>query len=119
MSEITLSQSEDDEPLTEEQAEERKAAEFRLMLRDQELRDAAAYVVADERGRHFLWELLTYCGVYRTTFRSDAGLMAFEEGRRSTGLFVLDKALDVDGNVESILRNEEAAREVRYSVPKE
>ena len=41
-----------------------------------------------EAGRKVAWELLSQCGIFRTTFRRNAE-SAFLEGRRSVGLDLL------------------------------
>lgn len=37
-----------------------------------------------------LEDLCTYCGLDRTSFHSDAGVMAFNEGQRSVILYILE-----------------------------
>jgi len=58
---------------------------------DNELR----FVMADARGRRFVWQLLGEAGVYRSSFASDPLVMAHAEGRRDMGLRLLDRLLRV------------------------
>src|ERR1041385_4249481 len=53
------------------------------------------FVMSDARGRRVLWALLEDAGVYRSTFNTDALAMAHSEGKRDTGLRLLDRLLRV------------------------
>jgi hypothetical protein len=53
------------------------------------------FVMADARGRHFVWQLLGDAGLYRSTFSADALVMAHNEGKRDMGLRLLDRLLRV------------------------
>lgn len=58
---------------------------------DNELR----FVMADARGRRFVWQLLGDAGIYRSSFATDPLVMAHAEGKRDTGLRLLDRILRV------------------------
>lgn len=58
---------------------------------DSELR----FVMADARGRRFVWQLLGEAGIYRSSFATDPLVMAHNEGKRDTGLRLLDRLLRV------------------------
>lgn len=58
---------------------------------DNELR----FVMADARGRRFVWQLLADAGIYRSSFAPDPLVMAHAEGKRDTGLRLLDRILRV------------------------
>lgn len=45
-------------------------------------------------GRRFVWRMLTSYGIYATTFNTDAGTMAFMEGRRSAGIELMTLVLN-------------------------
>lgn len=53
------------------------------------------FVMSDARGRRFVWELLGAAGVFRSSFATDALVMAHNEGKRDTGLRLLDRLLRV------------------------
>ena len=46
-------------------------------------------LLASAEGRRFLRRLLAECGVYRGSFTGDALTSAFQEGRRSVGLWLM------------------------------
>ncbi len=45
--------------------------------------------MADRHGRRIVWRLLGDAGIFRSSMAATAELMAFNEGRRSTGLALL------------------------------
>lgn len=65
--------------------------------------------------RAFLWRLLIECGVYRTNSEPDHGPMAFREGRRSIGLWLLNELLAADPNSYGRMRDEATEREKRLT----
>lgn len=44
--------------------------------------------LTSDHGRRVLGRLLVHCGMRDSSFRSDAGLMAYAEGRRAIGLII-------------------------------
>ena len=46
-------------------------------------------VLATKAGRHVLWEVLTLCGIYRTSYDGNETRTIYNEGRRSVGLELL------------------------------
>ena len=52
--------------------------------------EAFARLSENEDGRAFLCRLIAECGVFERNLESDAARMAFNEGRRSVGLWVLE-----------------------------
>ena len=52
--------------------------------------EAFARLSENEDGRAFLCRLIAECGVFERNLESDAARMAFNEGRRSAGLWVLE-----------------------------
>jgi hypothetical protein len=55
---------------------------------EQEVADIVA-MMQDKTGRRFMWELLSRCGVFQSTFDTNQALMSFNEGRRNIGLYYL------------------------------
>ena len=53
--------------------------------------DDLLWLMSDKRGRRFVWRQLVRSGIYRTSFNTDPLAMAFAEGRRNEGLFLLDE----------------------------
>ena len=73
------------ETFTERTDREASAAKTERALLKGQLR----YMMANATGRAWMWRHLGECGVYRSSFNTDAGVMAFAEGRRSVGLNLL------------------------------
>lgn len=65
--------------------------------RDQELEDIK-WLVGHEAGRRIAARLIAEAGVYKTTFHTSGSVMAFNEGKRSLGLFLLDELLTASPN---------------------
>jgi len=53
-------------------------------------------VLSTKSGIRFVAKLIDMCGVFRTSFSSDPIKTAFMEGQRNIGLYLLDKAIDID-----------------------
>ena len=64
--------------------EEQKARE----IRGREVGDLK-WLMANVQGRRIVWRLLDRAGIYRTSFNHSGSLMAFAEGKREMGLFLL------------------------------
>lgn len=62
------------------------------------------WLMSEEKGRRIVWRLLERAGVFRTSFNSDASVMAFREGTRNEGLRVLGQihALCPDRYIEMV-----------------
>jgi len=54
--------------------------------RDLQAKAALRRLMSDAEGRMWMWDLLTRCGVYHSSYSSDALAMAFHEGHRNIGL---------------------------------
>lgn len=61
----------------------------KALLRQQQQQDDLKAVLSTPAGRRLLWWLLEHTGVFRQSFTTDAAITAFNEGRRSSGLFLL------------------------------
>lgn len=57
----------------------------------------SSVILKTYEGRRMVWRILEQCGIYRTSFSSDAGEMAFREGQRSVGLWVLAEIVFTSG----------------------
>ena len=53
--------------------------------------DDLAWLMSDARGRRVMRRLLARSGIYRTSFNADPATMAFMEGRRDMGLWLVDE----------------------------
>lgn len=51
--------------------------------------DDVVWLMGSKRGRRILWRILESAGVFKTSFSTDALLMAFSEGTRNEGLKIL------------------------------
>lgn len=73
-----------------QQARERKRKDFSRAERDaNDLR----WVMSDERGRRFTWNMLANCRVFATTFTGEALSAAFNEGARNMGVELLARIM--------------------------
>ena len=97
-------------------------AEVEREAREQAKRDRVAMLHALESwqhmldeydGRQVLWSILESCGIYRSSFSQSSKQMAFNEGRRTVGLLVLNQVLTVAPNAYNLMRNEAQEREKR------
>lgn len=65
-------------------------------MTDKELEDKTyeadvLWLMDNPRGRRFVWDLLSKCGVYSTSFTTNGSLVMFKEGRRDVGLRLLNE----------------------------
>ena len=68
----------------------------RRLAREEQRRAAGLrYVLADRRGRDWLWSLLESCRIYESSFTGDSGTF-FNEGMRNVGLRVLTEIAAAD-----------------------
>lgn len=82
--------------MTQTNAADRKdirKAEKEAALREQERIEGLAYLTSTRSGRAWLWALLAKCGVFSQTFNGEALTSAFNEGRRTVGLDLLNELL--------------------------
>lgn len=76
---------------------------------------AVDYVMSHHNGRQFVWDLLSDCGVFHTTFAGEqTHHTAFAEGKRQVGLALLTQIEESHPNGYAIMRAEAADRRVRY-----
>ena len=55
--------------------------------------EAVRWLMGDERGRAFVWDQLGRAGVFRSSMGATPELTAFNEGKRITGLALLDDVM--------------------------
>lgn len=68
----------------EAQLEEQTAREIRKL----EISDLK-WLAGNVQGRRLIWRMLDRAGIYRSSFNHSGSLMAFAEGKRDMGLFLL------------------------------
>jgi len=61
----------------------------------EEIEDAQ-FVLSSQEGRRFLYRLLGDCGVWRSSFNTNALAMAFSEGQRNVGLLLQARLIKAD-----------------------
>lgn len=66
----------------QQQAEQQKAEK----LAADQLKNDVRAVMNTHEGRRFAWHLLEQAGIYRSSYSHEPQAMAFNEGRRSSGL---------------------------------
>jgi hypothetical protein len=81
--------------------EARKAKNLRLT----EL-DDIKWLMGEKRGRRLMWRLFSRAGIYRSSFSTNAILMAGSEGERSVGLDFLADVHLVDPDAHNLMTKE-------------
>ncbi len=81
--------SEDSKPYNAADPDQVKGREGRQKIREAQKRAALARLMSDAEGRMWMWDLLSLCGVYHSSFSREALSMAFSEGRRDIGLHLV------------------------------
>ena len=64
-------------------------AKSRQKTRSLQKKAAFRKFMSDPEGRMWMWDLLTLCGIFHSSFSMDALRTAFNEGRRDIGLRLL------------------------------
>lgn len=75
----------------------------------QQALEAVAYVMADPRGRHFVWNLLGWTGIAKDSFTGNSTTF-YNEGRRSVGIWLQGK-LENEAPMEFMLMWSEKLKE--------
>lgn len=75
--------------LKRDERAQRQNDQAATLLRDQEKSDFR-WLMNDEKGRRFVWRLLTMTGVFRTSFTGNSETF-FREGERNIGLKVISE----------------------------
>lgn len=80
----------DFDPLAmDDQDEQNEAASKAAEDRRKELVSDFLWLMGDRRGRRIVWRMLSEAGVFRSSFSPEALTIAFNEGRRDSGLKLL------------------------------
>src|SRR5215469_11695668 len=66
-----------------------RRAEKEARLHERRMAEVVSNLMSYEAGREFVWNILSDCMVFSTTFTGDALTSAFNEGRRSAGCALL------------------------------
>ncbi|MGA2735130.1 MAG: hypothetical protein ABSG35_21335 [Syntrophobacteraceae bacterium] len=64
-------------------------AKSRQKTRGLQKKAALRKLMSDAEGRMWMWDLLTLCGIFHSSFSVEALRCAFNEGRRDIGLRLL------------------------------
>ncbi|MFZ0945697.1 MAG: hypothetical protein WB930_00020 [Syntrophobacteraceae bacterium] len=78
--------SDEQTPYNAGDAQQVAKAKSKQKTRDLQKKAALRKIMSDPEGRMWMWDLLSRCGVYHSSYSSDALAMAFHEGHRNIGL---------------------------------
>jgi hypothetical protein len=94
-----------DEPeeLEEVQAQVQEKRLLEAMDRDGELNQLRE-LMSQEPTRDFLWRVLNKCRVFQSTYNKNFGDMAFAEGQRNIGLWLLSEICEADPSAEIAMK---------------
>lgn len=92
--------NQDQQPYIAGDPEQVRSRKERQKTRDLQRKAALRAVMSDPGGRMWMWDLLSLCGVYHSSFSSDALVMAFNEGRRDIGNHLIAEINRLDGGGE-------------------
>jgi|SRR5208337_646886 len=59
--------------------------------RELQKRSALRAFLGTAEGRMWFWDVLSFCGVFHSSFSVEALLMAFNEGKRNVGNFLISE----------------------------
>lgn len=83
-----------------------------VALRNQRFKDELDYVMRDPKGRAFVWRVLEQARTFRLSFAGEeTHLMAFREGRRSVGNWLLNECLQLASNSYTVMQSEAVSRD--------
>jgi hypothetical protein len=102
-----------DQTPEEEQVQERRLLE--ALDREGEIAQMKA-LLTSEATRDLLWRVLSKCNVFASVFDNNYGKMAFNEGRRSVGVWLLSEICEADPNAEMLMRQK--ANQLAHDVAK-
>ena len=87
-----------------------KAAKSARRQRDEALR----WLMSDQRGRRFVWNLLGKAGVFRSSMAGSAELTAFNEGRRDIGLALLADVTRLSPENYTLMQSEQTVSDTAW-----
>jgi hypothetical protein len=70
------------------------------------------WLMGSRRGRRIVWRLLARAGVFQLSFNTNAMAMAFAEGRRNEGLYMLDQVHTLCPELYTIMAKEANERRI-------
>jgi len=76
-----------------------KSRRERVKTRELQSRESLRKFLCDPGGRVWMWDLLARCGTYHSSFSTDPLIMAFNEGRRDVGNFLVSEINRIDPEV--------------------
>ena len=94
--------------MTKEELIQRRKDDIKKRREERDRKDLKK-ILAMPEGRRFIWKVLSECGIYRGTFRSDSNLSAHLEGKRDIGLFILNEILKRNLDSFYTMQNEAAS----------
>ena len=82
-------------PLEPVDEQEEVAAKAAAALKRKQQVDDFKWLMAHAQGRRIVSRLLEEAGVHRTSFNHSGSVMAFNEGKRHMGLFLMAEILEI------------------------
>lgn len=95
--------SDEPEELDDVQAHVQEKRLLEELDRDGELAQLRE-LMSQEPARDFLWRVLTRCHVYGVVYNKNFGDMAFAEGQRNIGLWLLSEICEADPSAEIAMK---------------
>ena len=107
--------SEERQPYNAGDPEQVKGRKEKAKRRDLLKRSALKALMSNAEGRMWMWDLLSSCNVFHSSFSMEALLMAFNEGKRNMGNALIGEINALDGGPELYMRMaiENQSREAR------
>lgn len=102
----------DDDEFAERRRVEHSA--LRASAREIDRQSALASVLSSSTGRKAVWDWLSHCRILGSSFDRDTAKMAFNEGRRDVGLWMLAQLEGEHPGAFALMRSEHQEREDRY-----
>lgn len=86
-------------------------SERERMAKDRKRKEAEeradlSWLMSTKRGRGIVWRIIESCGVYETTFNTNALTMAFSEGKRVYAMSILQDVINMSPDLYSIMLKE-------------
>jgi len=73
-----------------------KKRKTKTKLRQERNEEELRQLLSHRMGRNFIWNVLSQCGVYRSSFNGDHTSTIFNEGKRSIGLWIMEQIMAAD-----------------------
>lgn len=82
------------DPIEPVETHEEAAAKAKVAIKRKTQVEDFKWLMAHAQGRRFVARLLEESGVHRTSFNHSGSVMAFNEGKRHVGLFLMAEILE-------------------------